>query len=72
MKTKLFKCSGKPKLTREHIVKLGDSLFNSEEVEAIKVEVMFSDKSKLSYESGTKRKAILDTQIDSMIEEEDD
>ena len=72
MKTKIFKYSGKPKLTREHIVKLGDSLFNSDEVEAIKIEVMFSDKSKLSYESGTKRKAIFDTEVDSMLENEDE
>ena len=72
MKTKVYKYSSKPLLSREHIVKLGDSLFNGEEVEAVKLEVLFKDKSKLSYESGTKRKAMIEAEVDSMVEEDED
>ena len=72
MKTKIFKCSGKPKITREHIVRLGDSLYNSDEVDAVKLEVIFLDKSRLSYQSGTKRKAMFDADMDSLLEGEDE
>jgi len=72
MKTKIMKLSGKPIISREHIVKMGDSLFNNDEVDSVKLEIVFKDKSKLSYESGTKRKAMFDAEVDELMDEEED
>ncbi len=72
MKTKIMKLSGKPVISREHIVKMGDSLFNNDEVDSVKLEIIFKDKSKLSYDSGTKRKALFDAEMDEMMEDDKD
>lgn len=64
--------SGKPTISREMILRIGDSLYNYEEVDSVKVEVAFRDKSKLSYESGTKRKAMFDAEVDEMMESDED
>jgi hypothetical protein len=69
---KVIKISNHPKISREMVLKMGDSLFNNEEVDSVKIEVAFIDKSRLSYESGTKRKAVFDNQIDEMLEEGDE
>jgi Fic family protein len=72
MKTKIIKMSEKPVISREMILKIGDKLYNNDEVDSVKIEVSFRDKSKISYESGTKRKAIIDSEIDEMIDSGDD
>jgi hypothetical protein len=72
MKSKIIKCSGRPVISREHVVKLGDSLFNTDEVDSVKLEIIFRDKSRLSYDSGNKRKAMFETEIDSMLDEDED
>lgn len=43
------------KLTREHIVKVGDLLFSFDEVDSAVIEVNFKDGSSIAYESESKK-----------------
>jgi len=51
---KIIKVSGKPQLTRDHIVKIGDTLYNFDEVDSVSIDVKFKDNSSISYESDGK------------------